>query len=367
MTQRRQRAKAAAEYGINVSKRCRHCGALISSQKSAESGVCVVCGRMLDIEPTVPELADTPSVGNEILVNVPVNSQAETLGLELGARLGPLPTDSDDIDISALLDGQGNPSAASETAAPWRIRTTRGVIYEAASIDEVAQHVQNSDDPSRLDVARGLAPFRAIDSYAEFTALLTDSSQIRGSMSDLLEDMSVAASMDSSVDAVIYEDGASSGSLQLDLQTASHRHAGVLGHRETRHAISSQVPTLAGSDSTSDKRLGFGFAASILFVCIGFALTNVGRLKADRQDQPDGQPLVVIAKFESKQIERAQKAIEAGSYTTAAKILEGLSKRSKNPVVFKNLAIALARTNRPSEAKRALDTYRRLVNREKKK
>jgi len=349
-----------------LSTRCKHCGALISSQQADASGICAVCGRPFDLESAEPQLADTPFAGNEILSGAPVNSQAETLGLELGARLGPLPTDADDIDISAILDSKSHVSADSDREAQWRIRTPRGVIYEVASVEEAAHYIQTADDPNRLEVARGLAPFRSIDSYSEFTVLLTDSSHIQGSMSDLLEDMSVAASMNSALEAAVYDDSAPTGSLQLDLQSASHRHAGVLGHRDTQRKTSSQVSLIARPDAKGDKSLGFGFAATILLVCIGVALASVETFTGHKHNSTHGQPLAVVAKFESKQIERANTAIEAGSYTTAAKILEGLAKRSKNPIVYKNLAIALARTNRPSEAKRALETYRRLVSTEKK-
>ncbi len=53
---------------------------------------------------------------------------------------------------------------------------------------------------------------------------------------------------------------------------------------------------------------------------------------------------------------------EAGNFTAAAFKLERLSGNSKDPRVFKYLAMSLHRTNRPEEAKRALNAYRRLAS-----
>ncbi len=291
-----------------------------------------------------------------------MNSQADTLGLDIGTRLGPLPTDGEDVDISAILNSETNHIAVSESETSWRVRTPRGVIYEASTEAEVIRHIESADEPSRLEAARGLGPFRSIDTYAEFTALVGGSSIIQSSMSELLEDMSVAASMNSSINTTGYEANSTPGSLELDLKSASHRHSGVLEHRVVRRDWSNQTSPKPLPKGKSEKTVGTGFVAIVLLVCLFTALSIVPSNRGNRPVIGGESAPAVVATFESKQIARANRAMKAGSYTTAAKILEGLSKRSKNPTVYKNLAIVLARTNRPSEAKRALETYRQLVD-----
>ena len=59
-------------------------------------------------------------------------------------------------------------------------------------------------------------------------------------------------------------------------------------------------------------------------------------------------------------------AVDDGNFTTAAQTLGQLAMTTSEPEVFRYLAIALYKTNRNHEAKRALNRYRVLVERGKK-
>ena len=302
--------------------------------------------------------SDTSS---DIRLSSPGNEGASTKDVASVSSLGPLPADNDSVDIAALLDNSSDPpKSATASTTLWRARNRRGLVFEAESADEIRAHVRDVGTPNDFDIARGDDTFRPLHEYAEFSNMADLSSSFEGSISDFLEDMSMAASINTA-SRDTSDTSLESGhvSLELDLANASQRHAGTLGVRQSNRGQDPSVAVAAAELGPSIRYFGLG-PIVCLFLAVLLSLSWFTDEIAVKESQADE----VITKRQvgdDAVLKRAIAAMEARRFTTATQILERIASRSKNPEVHRRLAIALAQTNRPQDAKRALDQYRALV------
>ena len=151
-------------------------------------------------------------------------------------------------------------------------------------------------------------------------------------------------------------------SLELDLASASQRHAGKLGSRQS---LRGQDPSIAVAEvelGPSIRYFGMGSIACLfLAALLSLSWFAAGTEVVKRQEK---EAATQIKTSDNAVLKKAIDAMEARRYTTATQILERIAARSKNPEVHRRLAIALAQTNRPQDAKRALNRYRALVKQE---
>ena len=385
--------------------RCPYCGSPNETvgKELDSTATCSVCQKSLERPQGAPprerlsygqaepdQLFDETDWGSKAapLENAPTGSlstvgRIDSLLGSLGPALGSLPTEDEGVDISAILDESGSgliaPTPASDhSQGGWRIRTARGIVYELGSTSEVAQRLADWTDLSQIKVARGLGPFLDVDSYAEFSVqretavpkgadgLVSSQNISQPEMSDFLVDVNPAVFSNTQSEIMApTETAAELRTPQLDFDRASDRHGA--GHERPRQPAPSQSPksmtTVSDATNTKLKARGFRTVAVLILVSMlaGVLILESG-VKA-----PDARAKITDVSRTPQiraAIKSADEAMQAGKYTTAAQILERIARDSTEPQVFRRLAIALDRTNRPLEASKAFKMYRKFAGME---
>lgn len=342
-----------------IVQRCRQCGA---KQTIHAATHCMACGEALPGQSSGEQEPSTTSSG--LLLAPPVNDGASIKDVGSVSSLGPLPADNDSVDIAALLDTSidASTSVTAPTAA-WRARNRRGLIFEAETVEAMRAHVRDAGTPDEFDIARGDEMFRPLREHAEFSDMVDLSGSFEGSISDFLEDMSMAASMNTaSLDSSHASSESSHMSLELDLASASQRHAGQLGTRQPNRGQAASPAVAEVELGPSLRYFGLGSIACLFLA----ALLSLSWFAAETETEKKqaNEAATRIKAGDNAVLKRAIDAMDARRYTTATQILERIASRSNNPEVHRRLAIALAQTNRPQDAKRALNRYRALVEQE---
>ena len=384
--------------------RCPYCGSPNDAvgEDLDSTATCSVCqmglGRPTESRPPEPRLSygqpspdhlfdetDWGSKSTAIEVS-PAGSLSSTAGIDslldsMGSALGNLPTAGEGVDISAILDESGTgilkaDMSANDGPKGWRIRTARGIVYELGTTSEVSQRLADWTDLSQIKIARGLGPFMNVDSYEEFGQDL-DEPRVQGAdalvsqnisrpeMADFLVDVNPAVFSNTQSEITAPEVEQSDIAPKLDFERASERHGS--GHDRTRQTIPSQAPLSRSvvSDATNSKVKARGFR-TIAVVVFATMLAGVLLLEAPGTNinVKTHAAISTITPKVRAGIVSADRAMDAGNFTTAAQILERIARKSTNPQVYRRLAIALDRTNRPMEAGRALKMYRKYVGME---
>ncbi|MEE2787807.1 MAG: hypothetical protein VX589_10740 [Myxococcota bacterium] len=325
------------------------------------------------------------------------------------ATLGEMPTADKQVDIAGILGkdaafqetdsldsrlfagGQDNTESAllrqrspREDDSSWRVRNDRGVVYEMSSTREIRIWLHDRADWNKLRISKAGGPFMALDAYpelehdpvdVELPSALDDGPGADPRFAALMVD-SMAGGMEQSPntpEAATF-DGSFQDHLELDFASASALHRTGTSASAARPgqfaSPAGQTSSAQGTRVIADLTFRVPFITTV--IVLATVLVGTSAYRSRILEAAAGSEVVQTsadastAQARNRLLESIE-AVDNGNFTTAAQRLSTLAATSSEPEVFRYLAIALYKTNRNHEAKRALARYRALVKQRKKR
>ncbi|MCA9537337.1 MAG: hypothetical protein KC620_00530 [Myxococcales bacterium] len=288
-----------------------------------------------------------PAAGRRVPQDVPTRGAVMPLPRE--AFLDHPPTlDAEEEESTRVVDpvyvdqvmSQAPAALGSNPPQPtgWRVRNERGVVYELMTVDAVVAWLEGKPDIRGVKIARGDGPFEEVSAFPELAGRVGKRSFTEPPLS-------------------------------LDTTRASERHGGAITRDRPTVVRAPEPATVAAARKPSVENpvglahvLGLALAGFVLATGVVGASVALGWMSLPPAIEAAS---AASAATPSPRLAQAIQEFEAENYTAATNLLQRLAREedAADPRVHRYLALALYRTDRNREARRALAEYRRRMRR----